>query len=249
MDHTIDKLDECIFDYLASNPDRYIHYRQIFQDITGETGHRCTELTDSTEDRRYFLAVAYSMNNQYKNVRKHIRDRDLYLAFERDEVDMNPEKYRGKPWTGLPFTTVIDHIFTRDMHHDFDEEYYYETFEKEPLLHEMIRYGVANRTVRNLIEEMNLDIDVINDHQQTPLDVAIAVQNTDMVKFLVRLADERTRKLEERSKPPAPLPIVIEQKSNDMSTIQTLKYSVIAFGLGFGTYVGYSAVTVLSSLF
>jgi hypothetical protein len=248
MDHTKDNLAECVFDYLASNPDRYIHYRQIFEDITRDTGHRCSELTDSLADRRYFMTICYSLNHQYKNIRKlcHNRDRDLYLAFERDTVDTGTEQYRGKQWTGLPFSTVIDEIFSREMYHDFDTDYYYETFEKEPLLHEMIRYGVSNETIRRLIIDRNLDIEVMNDHDLTPLDVAIAVQNGEMVRFLVRLSDMRDEKRERRRKQKA-APIVEERSG--MSNVQTIRYSIVSFACGFGMYSGYALVSAISSMF
>jgi hypothetical protein len=250
MDHKRENLDECVFDYLASNPDRYIHYRQIFEDITEDTGHRCSDLTDTLEDRRYFMTVCYSLNHQYKNILKFHRDRDLYLAFEKDTIESNTERYRGKPWTGLPFSTVIDELFSKDMHREFDTDYYYQTFEKEPLLHEMIRYGVSNDTVRNLIIERKLDIEVLNDHDQTLLDVAIAVQNGEMVRFLVRLTDlrdeKRMQRQRQRQRETTTPPV---QARGEMSNIQTAKYTVIAFGYGFGMYASYALVSAISSMF
>lgn len=264
MDHALDKLDECIFDYLASNPDRFIHHRQIFEDITGETGHRCSELTDSTEDHRRFLAVCYSMNHQYRNIRKEFHQKEIYLAFERDDVDSHLEPYHAKAWTGIPYSSVINHVFENDtsIYRDFDRDYYYEPFSSEPLLHEMIRYGVENRLVKELITDQNLSIDLENDHGATPLDVAISTQNKEMITFLIRLHDIRSRRETDRRREEEnrqrdiqrslerPKVSVTNKSTNQgMSYVQTAKYTVVAFGLGFGIYVGNSLVNAIGSLF
>lgn len=246
MNHTRARLGDCIFDYLASKPNRYIHHRQIFNDIRGSTGHRCSELTDTIEDRRYFVAVCNVLNNRYKNVRKFYRDNDIYLAFDKGAIDMDLETYNEQPWAGMQFTTIINQVFDDNLHMNFETDYYYKNFMNEPLLHEMIRYCVSNAVVKDLIRAKNLDITQMNDKSQTPLDVAISVRNTDMIIFLVRYGDEQ--KQIGVVGLPIQAPIIID-KSSELSSLNTLKYSVICFSLGFGVYSSYAFWAALSSLF
>lgn len=245
MNHSRERLDDCIFDYLASKPNRYINYRQIFDDIRGETGHRCSDLSETYEDRKYFIAVCNILNNRFKNIRKYYQDHDMYLGFEKGAIDSNVEKYKTNPWPNMSISTIIGKVFSDDMHRDFETDYYYQTFEKEPLLHEMIRYGVTNSVIQDLIRSKHLNTDLRNDRDQTLLDVAILVKNTDMITFLVRYIDEQNH-IDVMTKLSKRTPVIIDRSSIHMDTC---RFCLISFALGFGFQTSYVMWSVLTSLF
>jgi regulator of replication initiation timing len=84
MDHSIDNLNICLFSYLASIPDSPKSFIQIFNDITGETGHRCSELNDPVlrnANKNKFMISCYSLDNEYDNIHKIYKNDVVYLVY------------------------------------------------------------------------------------------------------------------------------------------------------------------------
>ena len=84
MDHKIGELRECVFDYLASKPDQLKSFTQIFNDISGPTGHRCSQLQDLSNRKKYkdlFMTICYTVDNEYQNVHKIYKNDKIYLVF------------------------------------------------------------------------------------------------------------------------------------------------------------------------
>ena len=68
MDHSIDNLNDCIFDYLLSNIDKPKSFDEIYDAISGTTGHRCSELSRYNSKKKYgsyFLSLCYNLNDNY----------------------------------------------------------------------------------------------------------------------------------------------------------------------------------------
>lgn len=84
MDHPISQLNDCIFDYLTSYPDMAKSFTQIYNDITGSTGHRCSELNDPSFRalrKNRFITTCYTLDNEYKNIHKIFKSGTPYLVF------------------------------------------------------------------------------------------------------------------------------------------------------------------------
>ena len=80
MNHSRDELEDCVYDYLASQPDKYHSIGKIFQDITtNDTGHRCKDLTDEADDRIYFMWVCNNLRFLYEGVRYHVSVKTGYI--------------------------------------------------------------------------------------------------------------------------------------------------------------------------
>lgn len=84
MDHPISELSECIFDYLVSQADIPKSFTQIYDDISGPSGHRCSELNNIYNKNLYknrFMADCYTLDIIYKNIYKIFKYDIPYLIF------------------------------------------------------------------------------------------------------------------------------------------------------------------------
>ena len=83
MDHTLDELDACIFDYLAANEDYPKSIDEIWIDITSDDGHRCSELGNA--NKNFFVSTCYDMDINYNNIQKYFVNGRLYLVYSKKE--------------------------------------------------------------------------------------------------------------------------------------------------------------------
>jgi hypothetical protein len=188
MDHTREDLDECVFDYLASNPDRFIPITRIFRGITGDTGHRCEVLTDRVSDRRFFAAVCHGLDNRYKNIRKTRRNGTLYLAFERGEID-NTFSDTESTWGDCLKYDIIETMLENNMYRKYEDEYFECQYIDDPLIHELIQYA-TDEAVDRIVRERSINLNCENSRGQTPLDIAIELNKKDTVLLLANLLIE-----------------------------------------------------------
>jgi hypothetical protein len=88
MDHAIENVDECIFDYLVSNADEFKSIPTIFSNIIKETGHRCITLKNEfLKYKNKFIATCYLLNNSYNNIHKIFINDRLYLMYSNKHID------------------------------------------------------------------------------------------------------------------------------------------------------------------
>jgi hypothetical protein len=82
MDYAVDKLDECIFDYLTFHMDTPKHLNEIFNDIKSESGYRCSELKENELLGQFkCFNVCYTLDSNYKNIFKIFDHNTLYLVY------------------------------------------------------------------------------------------------------------------------------------------------------------------------
>ena len=84
MDHTLDELEECVYDYLSSHPNEPKTFMEIYDDISGTTGHRCSELQNLDNKIIYkdkFIMICYSLEKSYNNIYKVFKQNLPYLIF------------------------------------------------------------------------------------------------------------------------------------------------------------------------
>jgi hypothetical protein len=207
MDHELNKLDECIFDYLACNADRQVSLPTIFNDIRRQTGQRCEQLTDSYRHRQYFLSTCYSLNRNYKNIRKLFRRGKLYLMFQKDKLDQdvnmkdydyNESIYDHHYWKDdYTLEKLIDYMCEDSIFDDFEDLYFSKIFDEyDTIVHLLVRYNKLE-TLENLIKFHNVNINCQNAKGETPLDVAIRMKNKEMVKLLIKYNGQHDDSLEE----------------------------------------------------
>jgi hypothetical protein len=191
MNHSRDKLDECVFDYLP--------IQKIFIDIMQSTGHRCEGLTEILKDRIQFTSTCYGLNNSYKNIIKEKRGDIMCLGFikdkDRDFAFDDSVKYRN--WDDFKFGSVVKSICDDNLYKPYENAYFSRNFDSEPLIHELIRYG-SRDVVETLIEDTarNIDINCLNARSQTPLDVAIELGDKRMILSLIEVERKRERAIE-----------------------------------------------------
>jgi len=73
MDHSIEELDVCVFDYLCANPETPKTFSQIYNAISGEVGHRCSVLQDQYNRTKYkdkFMTICYTLDTKWDNIHK-----------------------------------------------------------------------------------------------------------------------------------------------------------------------------------
>jgi hypothetical protein len=90
MNHPIENLSECVYDYLVLNQDAPKSFEEIYNDITKESGHRCLELLEDVENNRFkLLTVMYTLEHSYMNIQQIFGHGTVYLIFTTN--DKNPE--------------------------------------------------------------------------------------------------------------------------------------------------------------
>lgn len=92
MDHTLTNLNICIFDYLVTQEKgTWINLEKIFVDITGSSGHRCSELKENHYN--YFEAICHELPNQYKNVNYNGSSGHKYLQYTDKQQEPNKTRF------------------------------------------------------------------------------------------------------------------------------------------------------------
>jgi hypothetical protein len=94
MDYLLKNLDECMFDYLVYNKDKPKSFIQMWADIRGDSGYRCSELWkkgNESESEFRFYNMCYTLPSNYKNIYKFYIHDTLYLVYTLD-TNLEPLK-------------------------------------------------------------------------------------------------------------------------------------------------------------
>lgn len=208
MNHSLNKLNDCIFDYLVANANKAISVAKIFHDIRSGSGHRCDELTDSVNNKQRFLSICYSLDRNYKNVKKVYRNNKLYLLFQKDtkntDVDQilyDDTSFDNGNWRDdYNLKNIIDYMCDNSMFDDFDSNYFSNNFnDNDSLIHLLIKYNRYD-DLEKLLNSHNIDLNKKNTNNETPIDLAINLKNKKMIKILMNYWDEKpVKQLQRRS--------------------------------------------------
>lgn len=194
MDHPLNKLDECVFDYLVLHADKPVALPKIFNDIRSGSGHRCEQLINSRAHWQHFLATCYKLDKNYKNIKKLYRNNHLYLMFQKDRQDTDfgesfydDSAYENTNWKDdYDLNNIINYMCDNAMLDDF---YFSNLFDNsDTLLHLLVRYNRYNE-FENLLKSNSIDLNKKNLQGETPLDLAITLKNKRMIKLLINHLD------------------------------------------------------------
>lgn len=186
MDHSIDKLDECVFDYLSAHPDQPKSFTRIYNDISGETGHRCSELNNHVNHQRYkdkFMTICYTLDRTWKCIYKVFLTDDAipYLIFSNktyaEVLEFCNVSNIVYDTAGSMDTHALDDIVnfmivnasTRDSS-DIDDN--------------LLQYLVCKNKTRELLKIFDL-YDVKLNNFDTLLNTALQNSFSDLVKVLI----------------------------------------------------------------
>lgn len=153
MDHKIEELSECIYDYLASKPNEKKSINRIFNDICGDTGHRCSALKNPTLKKIYknkFITECVVLNRKFKNVKKYIINNKIYLMYS-DKTDYCNDTFDDNYYTN----DDIDHYKT------YDDNYYdYYGDNETDLLdyNEYAKYLLENKNSKNDFNDFKVEL-------------------------------------------------------------------------------------------
>lgn len=198
MNHSLSNLDNCIFDYLVLHGNKPVSLAKIYEDIRSKTGHRCNDLTDSSNHRRYFLSTCYSLDKNYKNIKKVHQNNRLYLMFQTDKKDVNFDSsvYNdslddvGFWQDDYNVKNIVDYMCDNSMLNEVNGDYYSTLFDNsDTLLHLLVRYNKYDE-LENALRQNNVDLNTKNVKGYTPLDMAIKSGNKKMIKLLINYWDE-----------------------------------------------------------
>lgn len=84
MEHNLEELDECIFDYLSSNADNVISIDNIYRDITSDEGHRCPDLR--YQDASLFIDHCFGLDKKFSRVKCFLNEGRMFLLFSKKNV-------------------------------------------------------------------------------------------------------------------------------------------------------------------
>jgi|AntRauTorckE6833_2_1112554.scaffolds.fasta_scaffold12793_2 hypothetical protein len=209
MDHSIENLDDCVFDYLVSNKDEIASIYKIYHDITGETGHRCTSLNDPKNRdvyKRRFRTICYTLDNSYDNIYKYFNGDKLYLVYSerdfRDTIRKYTDEYDHLSLNDYSpsfnnITDVIEDLIDNDKF-EFDLENNFD--DNETIVHILVRNDRGD-LLRKLLQSFDLHFDKKNKFGETPLDIATKCNNCEMVKMILEYGySEKIHDLNQKNK-------------------------------------------------
>jgi len=201
MDHTLDELDACIYDYLAGHPNEPKTFMEIYEDISGTMGHRCSALQNMSNKIRYqdqFIVTCYSIEKTYNNVYKVFKQNLPYLVFSLkpyDEAvcDLNIA-YSDAPsyeLNTMKIDTMVDSLVTY-MKRVADDNYV-----KLDIDSHLLQYLVCNNDTckfKKLLDAFYIDVNMeING--KTLVAYALENNHAAMVKLLM---DEKLLQLQSK---------------------------------------------------
>lgn len=133
MEHKIEELDNCIFDYLSSHPDQPKSINEIYNSITGSTGHRCTELNNFEKKDIYknkFITECYLLDTTFENIHKIFKNDKMFLIYSdktKADIMSSLHQFYDTPLYELELNIniniddMINHVINnREFYYDFD---------------------------------------------------------------------------------------------------------------------------------
>lgn len=192
MDHTINNLDACIYDYLAYHSGNPKTLPQIYSDITSPVGHRCTDLNTPAlkyEYKNKFITICYQMDTLFNDIHKIFRDDKLLLVYSKkshDEVikQYTPELYA---YSGIELDTDMNNDPLNCLVMDAVSQNKYPTItfeDSNTILHEIAKHN-AILEFDMLANKFELDILVLNRYGKSPIDLAEEHNHAQMVRRMV----------------------------------------------------------------
>jgi len=199
MDHPIENLEECVFDYLISHKDVPKSLEEIYDDISGTTGHRCSELNSYNARYKYkhrFLSVCYNINNVYENIHKYFKHDTCFLLYSEKKKNVIPLVYNNKITNSPRLNSLEINTFNADS----DEFIKYTvfnnntTFNYSTLINEnetMIELIIKRGNLTSLVHLINNNvIDLSTDYNKL-INYAIKHQQYYMINKIVDLLAEQ----------------------------------------------------------
>jgi len=186
MNHSIEKLDDCIFDYLVYHVDKPRSFSQIYNDITKDTEIRCLELNNRNKReiyKRRYMTTCHILNQRFEKIHKIYRNDVPYLVYSEKENSIdeivndfsNNNIFDDYDINNFDFNELLNYIINdnRDFSDNFDSDYDINgPFDDDGSL---LHYLTRNNKIDMLRKFMNLydvDLSVKDRYDRTPLDVA-----------------------------------------------------------------------------
>jgi ankyrin repeat protein len=187
MDHKIDELGECIFDYLSSCPDCPKSLTEIYNSISGTTGHRCTELNSYPKKDIYkkkFMTECYSLDSKFDNVHKIFKKDKLYLVYSnKEKADVltmfnSYETHIPNLYGEMDLDAILEYVIDNyEDHNDFD-------FNSPMVMHHLIKNNKVEQ-FKKVVELFDVDINSKDSSGKTLMDIALENNNAALVKALM----------------------------------------------------------------
>lgn len=194
MDHKVAELDTCVFDYLTSHPDEPKSFTQIYNDISGTTGHRCSELQNMFNRQKYkdlFMTICYTLDNKWDNIHKiYINDKPYLIFSNKPKAEVVTE-FQNIGHTNSIFidnATPLEYDNIIDYMTSADDTYPEFSFVDDLNIDEnLLQYLVKKNKIEKLkkilaLYDINLNEKV---NGKTLLDCAVENNYTEMVKELM----------------------------------------------------------------
>ncbi|QKF94610.1 hypothetical protein QKU48_gp1152 [Fadolivirus algeromassiliense] len=193
MDHPISQLDDCIFDYLTSHPDTPKSFHSMYNDISGTSGHRCSELNDPYNRSLYknrFLTACYTLDNKYQNIHKIFKNSIPYLIFSSKSKAEIMNDYNNQDLLNInsndiniDYDSMIDYLLENlDQYETFDFNNAQIT-ENETLLEHIVKSGNVDK-FRKIMDMYDIDL-TKRINNKSLIDVAFSSGNIQMLKELL----------------------------------------------------------------
>ena len=203
MDHSITELDACVFDYLTSHADQPKTFTQIYNDISGPNGHRCSALNSAAPAARElykkrFLTTCYTLDNTFKNVHKVFKNSTPYLIYSnksradvmRDfgDLDIVNTNLSSEDYDNNDLENIIEYLLdNKESYNDFN--FTAPVSANENMLQFLVRTNKLDK-IRKILD--NYDIDVA----RSLIDMATDNNNGAMVRELsIRYYDKQITEL------------------------------------------------------
>jgi predicted kinase len=185
MNYPIEKLDDCIFDYLVYNKEQIFSIVDIYNSISNtKNTHRCSELLEllnKEKNKKKFMETCYLLDTIYINIHKFCQGNKLYLIYSDsdseqlsnkliliDDIDMNKKDNEFDLCDVVE--TVIDNITDVTTHTNI-------------LKHDTIKLLIINKKdiiLKKILNVFDLDLDK-KENGENLMDVAVKYGNKEIV--------------------------------------------------------------------
>lgn len=196
MDHKIENLGECIFDYLSSHPEKPKTFVQIFNDISGSTGHRCTELQNLSKRKQYkdrFMTICYTLDTDWNNIHKIFMDNVLFLVYSTkshseviNELHSDVHNLEYHNVDDFELETVIDYMLeNQSKQHDHSFELQNKLNIDGDLLKFLVRKNKLDKLTK-VLGSYDVELNTNDCSWDSLVNIAIENSHSGIVKVLMK---------------------------------------------------------------
>lgn len=190
MDHTIYELADCVYDYLASHPHEPKTYMEIYDDISSDSGHRCSALQNpsiKSKSKDTFILICYSLKDKYDNIHDIVNNDIPFLMFSLEPPEKIVWDFGNYNNYHYPDSILIDEVINLISQNSSNNKL---TVDEQLLKYLIVhsKYSMFEK----IIHIFNIDENILIDGKSL-IELAIIYNQATIVKLLMDRKIDNTK--------------------------------------------------------